>query len=67
VKQNNRRDTTAISTMASRLAKEAESASTAGSNWTGSDGGSGENKCGDGTPTTKGRVCTMKSIYHEGR
>ena len=46
------------------MAKEARSISTKGSNKTSSDGGSGENECGDGMPSTEGRVCAMKPICH---
>jgi len=50
--------------MASSLAKEAGSTSTAGSNRTGSDRGSRENKCSDGMPSTEDRVCSMQLIYY---
>jgi len=52
--------------MASSVAKEAGDASTADDNRACSDGGSRENKYGNGILTTEGRVCTMKPIYHGG-
>jgi len=51
--------------MASGLAKEAEVASTAGSNRTYSNERSEENQCSDGeTPTARGRVSSKKSICY---
>jgi len=49
---------TTIST-ASNLAKETEGDSTAGSNRTCSDGRSREDKCGNNTPQSEGKVHSM--------
>jgi len=50
--------------MASSLAKKVGDAPTAGSNGTCSNGRSGENECGDGKPSTEGRVSSKKPIHH---
>jgi len=50
--------------MASGLAKEAGDTSTAGSHRTCSDGRSREDKCGDGNPSTEGRVSLKEPICY---
>jgi len=54
----------ATTVMASSMAKEARNTSTAGTDKTYSNRRSKENKCSDDMPSTEGKVCTMKSIYH---
>ena len=54
----------ATSAMASSIAKEAENASTAGNNGVCSNEGSGENRCGNSTLLTEGRVCSKKLICY---
>jgi len=46
------------------MAKEAENASTADDNRVCSDGGSGENGCGNGMPSIEGRGCSKKPLCH---
>jgi len=50
--------------MASSLAKEAEDISTVGSHRTCSDVRYGENKCGNGDPSTEGRVSSKEPICY---
>jgi len=50
--------------MASDLAKKAGDASTVGSYRTCSDGRYRKNKCGDGDPSTEGRVSSKEPICY---
>ena len=50
--------------MTTSLAKEAGNASIVGNNSACSNGGSGENRCSDGTPSTESRVCPKKPLYY---
>jgi len=58
------REKKANTVIVSSLAKEVGDTLTAGSNRTCSDGRSGENKCGDGEPSTEGRVSSKEPICH---
>jgi len=49
------------------VAEEVGNASLADNNRACSDGGSRKNRGGSGVPSTEGRVCPMKLIYHEDR
>jgi len=46
------------------MAQEAKNASTADVNRAYSNRRSGENKCSDGMPSKKGRICVTKPICH---
>ena len=48
----------------SSMAQETRNTSTVGANRAYSNEESGKNECGNGIPSTKGRVCATKPICH---